>query len=334
MKKVLALVFISVLLFGCINFGEEQKPTPTQNNTTVVIKIEPQKNTSTITPGEGINESQEENLPPYTYDPNENLGMYFIDACEYETGAQGSAILIKKGDFDMLIDAGGKESGKRVVEFLKARGVDDIEVLVSSAEDKGKYGGLEKVAEEFSVDEFWWNGQATTQDYKNVVDAVQQKAKKTVVLSTGYERELDGIKIEVINPPKKTSDVYNDAVVLLVSDRKLKALLLSNAHAGAQGYIVNNHKEKMKNLTIMTAPEYGLGSGTATIGVFLQSIKPEETIIEGCAESQKPGTREPFIRLLDLYKMHYWKIYEQGDIRAIVKTVEGENASEVSIMPI
>ncbi|MEM3422258.1 MAG: hypothetical protein QXF35_03360 [Candidatus Bilamarchaeaceae archaeon] len=336
MKKLfLASFFVLLLIFGCIDFGEKPITHNVTNKTTVVIKVEPQKNATIIT-----NKSEEEEEKPpekegltYRYEPMANLGIYFIDACDYENNKQASAILIKKEDFDMLIDAGSANSVGRVFDFLKSRGVDDIEVFVSTAEDEGKYGGMQKIAEEFKIEEFWWSGQATTTSYKEAVDFVKQKAKKTIEVSQGYNRDLNGIVVEVLNPEKKTADIYNDAIVLLLTDRGKKTIILSNVKGGGQGNILNKYKEKILKPDFMEAPYYGLGAGTSAIGIFLDGVKPKNVIVEGCEEGREK-TRTPFFILLNQYKIDYWETYKKGTIRAIISTQQltsGVNATTTAI---
>ncbi len=324
MSRLLFLLLGMLLIFGCIDLGG-QPANETGKNISVTINVEPQKNVTVIInetkPPENQTTAPEEwKGPTYRYDPSANLGVYFIDACDYEAGQHATAILVKKEDLDMLIDAGSQHSGA-VVDFLKTRGVDDIDVLVSTAEDSGRYGGLKKVADEFGVEEFWWSGQATTSAYREAVDYVMAKAKNSSIVSYGYKRELNGIKTEVLNPPVLTKDVYNDAVVLRVEDRGKIFLFLSDTLGGAQSYMANNQKEKIK-CNVMEAPYYGLGSGTAVIGVFLQTAKPGTVVINGCSDetAEKEGsTRLPFKRLMGQYGISYLETYKNGTVKATVK---------------
>lgn len=323
-----------LLIFGCIDFGG-QPANETGKNVSVIISVEPQKNVTVVInetkPPENQTTMPEEwKGPTYRYDPSANLGVYFIDACDYEAGRHAAAILVKKGDFDMLIDAGSAYSGV-VVDFLKTRGVDDIDVLASTAEDSGRYGGLKKVADEFEIEEFWWGGQATTSAYREATDYVMAKAKNSSIVSSGYKRELNGIKTEVLNPSVLTNDIYNDAIVLRAEDRGKIFLFLSDTLGGAQTYLANNQNEKIK-CDIMEAPYYGLGSGTAVIGVFLQTAKPGTVVINGCSDetAEKEGsTRLPFKRLMDQYGISYLETYKKGTIKATV--VELNNVSSLDI---
>lgn len=336
MNRYLVFVVLALFIFGCIDFGgEKPKLNTTQNNTTVIVNVEPQKNVTIVinqtnqTETEQNQSSQVWSGPNYGYDPTANLGVYFIDACDYETGKSAAAILVKKGDFDMLIDGGSANSAPRVIEFLKSKGVDDIDVLVSSAEDPNRYAGLKKISDEFAVEEFWWNGQATTRDYMDTINYVSGKALNTTTVKALYSRELNGIKVEVLNPTKLQSDIYNDAIVLKLTDRSKSILLLSNIVGGGQGYIANKYPEMLKNIDVMEAPYYGLGSGTTIIGTFFQTCKPKTVVIEGCSDETggpQSSTRLPFKTLMNQYGIDYLETYKNGTVKVSVVSLTNETA--------
>ena len=97
------------------------------------------------------------------------------------------------------------------------------------------------------------------------------------------------------------------------------ALITSDILAGAQGRLINEEKEEIMGVSVMTAPYHGLGRGTSRIGIFLQTVNPDEIYIIGSNkdDANVGGTREPFIRLLNQYGMVYKESYKFGDIRII-----------------
>lgn len=318
MKKLIA-VFAVILMFGCIDVGEEPVVRP-EDNKTVIIDIGPGENETIVK-----NETDvEENITEvwtgmnYTYEPSERLGVYFLELCEYSTGNHTAAIFIKKGDFDMLIDTGSADTYGRVIDFVKSRNIDDIDVLVSSSADLRRSGGLLEVADAFEVEEFWWGGVKISQSYFDTVEAVN--AKETVIADRGYTRELNGIEIEVLNPKKDPfDDVNNDAVVLRIEDRALTLLLLSNIQTGAQGDIISNLEDKIK-VEVVEAPYYGVGAGTAHIALFLQASHPKYMIIEGCSDETmevEGSTRNPFKRVMEQeqFQVAYYETYIDGRVK-------------------
>ncbi len=324
-------LMIFVLLFGC--FGPT--PTPSDNGTTTVTKndtttqngtvtviIGPQKNqTATNTGGqENTSNDGEPTQPPkntsieYGYDPNQKLGVYFIAAEDGST--HGASVLIKKGDLDILVDGGSAQSGGKVVDFLKSKGVDDIDVLVSTNADPGRYGGIATVADNFKIEHFWWSGNDNNDpEYKKLIELMAGETKLVQTVQEGYSEDLNGINASVLNPQKKVfNDRNNDAVVLKIVDRKFSMLLTSDIIVGAQGVLINT-----QNLTadIMDAPYYGTGTGTNMIGLFLQKTAPKAVIITGSSDDSavNGGSRSPFEILMGVYKIGWYATYVNGSIR-------------------
>lgn len=321
MKRLISFLLV-FLLFGCIG-GEAPVEKP-KDNKTVIIDIGEGEN-QTIVRNETDHEP-EQNVTEewkgmnYTYDPSAKLGVYFIELCEYSTGNHTAAIFIKKGDFDMLVDTGSADTHGGVIDFIKSKNIDDIDVLVSSSADLRRSGGLAEIADEFEVEEFWWGGVKISQKYFDTVQEVSAKAKETNIVKRGYTRELNGIGIEVLNPKQNAfDDVNNDAVVLRIEDRDLTLLLLSNVQTGAQGDMISNLGDKIK-VDVVEAPYYGVGAGTANIALFLQASKPKYMIIEGCSDETmevEGSTRNPFKRVMEQeqYRVTYYETYVDGTVK-------------------
>lgn len=336
MRLILGLVVI-MLLFGCL--GEEppgvDENITNETNVTdeppVTIIVEEQEN-QTIEEGiiGGPDEEEEEpNEGPttteleYEYEPEENLGVYFIYVGG--PGLNGDAILVKKGDFDMLIDAGPEENAGTVVDFLRSKGVDDIEILLSTNADPRHYGGLELVADNFDVEYFWWSGDyPDDQDYFDIVKRLEAESKLVWKVESGFTTELNGIDFEILNPPEERFyDVNNDAVVTRMTDRNFSLLLTSGIQKGAQDKLVNEQPEKIKN-QVVQAPYYGVGAGTSGIGVFLITADPEAMVISGSADDSPAngGSREPYKRLMEQYGIVWYENYVGGTMRI---TTDGQS---------
>ncbi|MFH1221999.1 MAG: MBL fold metallo-hydrolase [Candidatus Micrarchaeota archaeon] len=331
--KIFIAFLLAFFVFGCIlPGGNPPQNDTTAGNKTVIIVVEPPKNTSVATneTEEPIGENDTDTGPKwtgvnYTYDVHEKAGVYFIAMCDNAANVHGGAILIKKGDFDMVIDAGGAATSSTLIGFLHDKGVDDIDVLVSTADDAGKYGGLGAVTNEFSVEEFWWGGQALTPAYQAVIQAAGAKAQNVTIVKAGYTRELDGMTIEVLNPNNKYyADADNDAVVLRIQDRNTSVLLMSNVLTGEVNYLASNYQSKIK-VNVLEAPFYGTGAATKTMGLFLQNSKPDYVVMEGCLDDNPTGisSRNPFRILLELEqnKVPYYETYKNGTVKITI----GEN---------
>ena len=337
MKKIVLGFMLMILLFGCIDLGGDtgNGTPPTGNGTTVtppvndtvVPPIIPNDTTIVIDPQE--NQTVEQNYTPptpppvkppegiqYTEAPNEKLAVYFIYVGDAVNKRHGDAILIRKGDLDILIDAGPVEAGGKVLNFLQSRSIDDLDLVISTNADPWHYGGLSTVTNAYNVEELWWSAETfKDQAYLSTVSGVQ--SKKTRVVDRGFNMTLNGIELTVLNPiDKKFADVNNDAIVLKLQDRNFSMVLLSGVQFGSQNEMINNIKKDMQ-VNVMQAPYYGLGAGTSGIGNFLSTAKPETMIISGGPDesAESGGDRSPFRRLLDQYNITYYENYKGGNVR-------------------
>jgi competence protein ComEC len=245
------------------------------------------------------------------------LGVYFIYVGD--EGLQGDAILIKKGDLTVLVDAGPAEKAGRVVDFLRSKDVSTINVLISTNPDPRHYGGLGAVADNFRVQSFWWSGETLDDDnYSAAVAKLQGKADEVKVIDEGFSMDLNGINLTVLNPPdaKRFKDVNNDAIVMKLVDRNFSILLTSGIQSGAQGRLINDRPADIA-VPIMEAPYYGVGAGTSNIGIFLLKAKPDVMIISGSADDSAAngGSREPFKRLMTQYGITWHENYVNGTLR-------------------
>ncbi|HSB47701.1 MAG TPA: hypothetical protein VLD37_06840 [Candidatus Bilamarchaeum sp.] len=335
--RILIGLFAAILLLGCLGGGQppaEVNNTTNQTNTTPPIHIivgnqTNQTTTHNVTEPEPEPEPVEPKELQYEYDPGAIMGIFFynISGPDYH----GDAVLVKKGDLDILFDAGPAEKAADMVDKLRSRGIDDIDVLVSTSADPRKYGGIRTVADNYKIEELWWAGSSQgDQEYAAIINDISGKVKTVRTVQRGFSAELDGINFTALNPPAiMFDDRNNDAIVMRLVDRNFSALLMSNVQKGAHQKLVSEQGSLIKNRVIM-APYYGVGEGTSDIGLFLISAKPEQMIITGSADDSAAngGSREPFIRLLDQYGIKWNATYTNGSIRV---TTDGNDYTVLSL---
>ncbi|MBU0586016.1 hypothetical protein KJ780_00735, partial [Candidatus Micrarchaeota archaeon] len=169
-NAIISALVLSFFLLGCT-----QDNTPTINPFAPTTQVE--LNVSPITIIEdrelivynpyiapNITNTTNKTVPDYTFEPEKDLFIFFINATvapnvayEVLNEYQGESILIKKGDADILIDSGVETTSTFLVNFLKNKGVDDIELYVSTHARPTNYGGMQAVFDNFEVEQFLWN---------------------------------------------------------------------------------------------------------------------------------------------------------------------------------
>jgi competence protein ComEC len=319
-SAIIAIVLVALLLFGCPAQAEE-KPTA-QNNTTTKTTVEITGETNTSGGMSGGSVAPPVEVVPekkkganYTDSPNDIFAVYFIYVGDSEH--QGDAILIKRGDMDVLVDAGPEENANRVVDFLNFRGVDDIDYLISTHDDPEHYGGITDVMNNFNVEEFWWTGKSYNDSaYQSIVDEADKKGALVKTVGRGESFSLNGLNFTILNPKDSSfNDADNGAIAMKITQNKFCLLLTSDILAGAQIDIAN--KENVK-CDIIQLPDHGLGAGTAMIDGFLLKTSPKIAIVSGGPSDIVQGgvgTRFTAFEKLRLKGIQKYENYINGSVR-------------------
>lgn len=230
-------------------------------------------------------------VPSYVLEPNRNLFVFFINVSyipdwsdRAENERQGEAILIKKGDADILIDAGPAQTAEYLVNFLRQKGVDDIELFVSTHARPENYGGIETLMDNIQVEQFMWNGDTGNDSaYAAIVEKAKSRSFKTILATYLMNISINGMDFLAINPRNGSDRFFtidNDGIVFKVTDRDFCLMTTGDISYGAQAKISDNG-DFSSQCDILQIPNYGLGQGTARIDLFLVKVAPKTAIITG-----------------------------------------------------
>jgi len=147
------------------------------------------------------------------------LRIYVLDA------GQADSILVTKGDFAVLIDA-----GSNVSDYIKKLGIKRLNIVVASRDYAGAIGGLSGILDDFPVDEFWDNGvPAASAEYAALLAKVEEKKITVKHPEAGESFAFSGVRFTALNPQKQRlyGSPESDAIVLKVSMGDFCMLLLN-----------------------------------------------------------------------------------------------------------
>ncbi len=272
--KWIAFGMVLMLVFGCV--GEEAPSQPVQPQEPA--QQEPAEHLvvgegegSVVTEGQGPPEVE---ATEYTSTPGSDLYVYFFNVGYGDK--QGDAILVKKGDLDILVDGGPTEMERDLVTMMLEKGVDDLELVVSTHEDQEHTGGLKYVSTRFRVGEVWRPEEGSA-EYGAYLDSLG--AEKVTIVGKGDHVEMNGISITVLNPIKgedRFFDANNDGIVLKIEDRGL-CVLLTGDILGAQQQVAID----CGPCQVVQWPNHGISEGLTEMNWFMDQTKPEVIVISG-----------------------------------------------------
>ena len=124
--------------------------------------------------------------------PSGSLSVSFIDV------GQGDGVLVQAAGTNHLIDAGRPEEGPGVVDFLRSRGVSELDGIVVSNPDADHIGGFLDVLDAFPVERVYVSGDPKgTLTYNSFLRGVREEGSEVEIVRAGRHLEWGGVRADV-----------------------------------------------------------------------------------------------------------------------------------------
>ncbi|MCL2054240.1 MAG: MBL fold metallo-hydrolase [Oscillospiraceae bacterium] len=213
------------------------------------------------------------------------LQVHFIDV------GQGGSALVLFGDYAVLADAGEREQGARVVEYLQNAGVGKLDYVIATHPHSDHIGGLPAVIEEFEIGKviaprLKAELTPTTRSYENFLLAVLNKGLRLTAAKAGDSYTLYGNSegeeaiLEIISPLEPQSNAYKDindySVVFKISYKDTTFLFTGDASRPAERDILSSGADITADLLHVGHH----GSSTSTTREFLAAVNPRAAVIQ------------------------------------------------------
>lgn len=256
---------VTMALLGCIGLIVTVGDMGVNDNTVVFIPLPFENQT--------VNTTQTANttVENQTIIQRSNLTMSVIDI------GQADAILLEKDGVELLIDAGVSMKGssaskKNLIDYLSDR---EIEHILVTHQDYDHIGNAKYVLANYNASAFYDNGHVhTSQTYENLMNYVAENDLNYSVLKTGDTLDIwEGVDVTVVSPKRLIDDVNEDSIVLLVDYDDVEILLTGDAGVSVE----SNVAKLVGDIDILKVGHHG--SDSASSKAFLDSIKPEVSII-------------------------------------------------------
>jgi len=249
--------------------------------------------------------------------PDNNLHVSFLDV------GQGDAILIQKGNQQVLIDGGpspqaiGLELGRKMPFWDRS-----IELMILTHPSSDHITGLVEVLNRYQVKQVLYPDVAFDSGiYDEWLRLVEEKKIKSTLAQVGQQIDLGNeVSIEVLNPqsPPLTStdsDVDNNAAILHLSMGEVSFLLTADMMWEAELELIMQ-RANLKSTVLKVAHH---GSDTSTTTEFLAVVNPQLAVISVGADNKFGHPRDEVLSRLEdrLGSENIYRTDEDGTVEFI-----------------
>lgn len=265
-----------------------------------------------------------------------NLEVHYIDV------GQGDCSLIIFGDTTILVDAGEKEMGERVVKYLNSLGITQLDYIVATHPHSDHIGGLPTVIKEIEVSKIIAPRiteamTPTTKTYENFIVALKNKALKLTAAKSGDIYTLDynqtdvasnnkTAQMEIISPIYPDYELYNDlndfSVVFKLTYKDTTFLFTGDASKPAEKDILANNIDISSN--VLKIPHHG--SSSSSTSNFVTAVDAEIGIIQ-CGKDN--SYNHPNDKIVERYENGNTILYRNDLNGDVIVYSDGENIKVV-----
>ena len=206
--------------------------------------------------------------------PQGELSVTFIDV------GQGDCALIRSHcGATMLIDAGDRGRGARIMQHLHSAGVSKIDYLVATHPHADHIGSMAHIIRNMEIgDIFMPRVQHNTNTFENLIDAIIDKDLGVRTPAPGERVSLGDAEVVFLSSacPRGTNNLNNNSIVLIVRYGEHSILFTGDAERPVEDALVNARTNI--SATVLDVGHHG--SSTSTTANFLRRVAPEIAVIQ------------------------------------------------------
>lgn len=233
---------------------------------------------------------------------------------------QGLAVHVQTSGHDLLFDTGPRysaltDAGERIIlPYLRAEGVDVLDILMVSHQDSDHSGGVASIVGGMPVHVYTGSFPAGSP-----LAGLSRQYRPCVA---GRSWQWDGVSFELLNPPREWVGIGNEgSCVLRIATSEASVLLTGDIEQGAENAMLEAVPEKLAS-DIVVAPHHG--SRTSSQQDFVDAVGARYAVF---TSGYRNRYHHPAAQIVARYQQSGARIFRSDSDGAVRFVMDGDGIS-------
>lgn len=265
--------------------------------------------TGTVKQDEQIISSVSENISI----KSDKLNILFLDV-----GQADCELIILDGK-TMLIDAGNKSDGEKIVSAIKGLGISKLDYVIGTHVHEDHIGGMSYIIDAFEVENFYlpYNTTNTTSYYETLLTSLTNKNMKINQVNVGDILKLGEASCEIMSVKNDEPENANEeSIVVEITYKSQKFLFMGDAEE------VNEKSRFWNDVDVLKVGHHG--SNTSSTEEFLNQVLPEIAIISVGRENSYGLPKEKILKRFEKIGSKIYRTDLDGTLQIVSNGEENE----------
>jgi len=181
------------------------------------------------------------------------LKVHFVDV------GYGDAIVLELPNKQtVLIDAGDRASGRRLIKYLQGLSSRTIDTFILTHPDPNHYEGFEQVLENFSVVRIYHTGQdrSDLESYQRFLSISSERKIPVSIIKEGMSLTWGNVQIQALHPDNISEGTNESSLVLWLTHNKASFLLTADIQPAQQDKIIRT-TPRLQEVSAVQVPHHG-----------------------------------------------------------------------------
>ncbi len=224
-------------------------------------------------------------MPPtpkevYLSENADGLTVHFIDV-----GQGDSTLLESNGEF-VLVDAGERDYGETVLDYIRSRGAERLKYLIATHPHSDHYGGIRNVVDSIETENFITvETDCTTISWTKTLARIDALGINYIDAVPGDTYDFGNAHFTILAPLSGGYEGYNDySVVIKAAQGDISFLLTGDAERTSEDEMLEAGYDLSAD--VLKCGHHGSSDATSTR--FLKAVNPEYAVVS-CGKANEYG---------------------------------------------